>query len=149
MGARAGQFRGAEPNFRMQDFDPIRGTKPDSRPGRRRPELGVGVIPGLRALFSRIFARAVARLWSRRPGCRTEAPPAPSSPFFCLLSSSLSFLLPILINLWLSERIRNPKTKCLRNTKKLAGIHAQRGSEPGNHGSRALWLSCILPRDLG
>ena len=97
-----------------------------------------GVFAHLRAPC---FSRALARLRTRRPGYRTKASPAPGSPFFCRLSSFLSFLLPFLLllflNPWLSERIRDPKKQCLRSTRKLAGIEAQRGRGPGNHGPHA------------
>ena len=114
------------------------------RATRARASARKGVfarLRALRALRAPRFFRALARLRTRRPGYRAKASPAPGSPFFCRLSSFLSFLLPFLLllflNPWLSERIRDPKKQCLRSTRKLAGIEAQRGRGPGNHGPHA------------
>ena len=93
-----------------------------------------GVFAHLRAPC---FSRALARLRTRRPGYRTKAPPASSSPRLFLLSFFFSSLLPFLLNRFLSESIRNPKRKYPRKNRKLAAIQVQRGWGPGNRASRA------------
>ena len=100
----------------------------------------VRLIPGLRApsCSSRavfFFAHSLASgIVDQAIG---QAPPISGSPFFFLLFSFFSSLLLCLLNPWLSERIRNPKRKCLRKTQKQEGIQAQWERGPGNHGPRA------------